>query len=109
MLICTQVLQAAVDRLLDTDDKVRVAAIEGIADAAHINLSLLEGTSKPLAAIADRLRDVKPGVVRKAAEKLLWVFKSHAMQKDHGSMVSSGAPIPVPLRSLLRLCCQMYR
>jgi hypothetical protein len=86
-----QVLQAAADRLLDTDDKVRMAAIEGITEAAQASLSLLEGTVQPLTAVADRLRDVKPAVVRTAAEKLLWIFKTYAVQKDQGTLVSSGA------------------
>jgi len=90
-VLVAQVLQAAAERLLDTDEKVRIAAIEGIADAAHTGLSLLEGAGKPLTAIAERLRDVKPAVVRKAAEKLLWIFKTHAVQKDQGTMVSTGA------------------
>jgi len=90
-VLVAQVLQAAADRLLDTDEKVRIAAIEGVADAAQAGLSLLEGAGKPLAAIAERLRDVKPAVVRKAAGKLLWIFKTYAVQKDQGTMVSTGA------------------
>ena len=86
-----QVLQAAADRLLDTDDKVRMAAIEGIADAAQSSLSLLEGTVQPLTSVADRLRDVKPAVMRTAAEKLLWIFQTYAVQKDQATLVSSGA------------------
>ena len=86
-----QVLQAAADRLLDTDERVRIAAIEGIADAAQAGLTLLEGAGKPLAAVAERLRDVKPAVVKKAAEKLLWVFKTYAVQRDQGTIVSTGA------------------
>ena len=77
-----------------------MAAIEGIADAAQASLSLLQEAAKPLdagswplAAVADRLRDVKPAVVRKAAEKLLWIFKTYAVQRGQGTMVSSGAAI----------------
>lgn len=85
-----QVLAAAVDRLMDTEEKVRIAAIEGIAGAAMTDLSLLEAHLKPLAGIADRLRDVKAAVARSAAEQLLAIFKAYTMQREQGAVVSPG-------------------
>lgn len=86
----SQVLEAAVDRLMDPEEKVRVAAIEGIAGAAMADLSLLEAHLKPLTGIADRLRDVKPAVSRAAAEQLLATFKTYTTQREQGAVVTAG-------------------
>lgn len=85
-----QVLEAAVDRLLDPEEKVRIAAIEGIAGAAMADLSLLEAHVQPITSIAERLRDVKPAVVRAAGEQLLAIFKAHSVQRGQGATVTAG-------------------
>ena len=77
-------------RLTDTDEQTRVAAIEGVTEAAIADLSLLEGHSRPLAAVAERLRDVKPAVARTAAEKLLAIFRAYAMKREQGAVVTAG-------------------
>ena len=79
------------DRLLDPEDRVRIAAIEGIAGAAIVDLSLLVAHVKPLSGVAERLRDVKPTVVRTAAEQLLAVFKAHTLKREQGAVVTAGA------------------
>lgn len=86
-----QVLEAAVDRLLDPEEKVRIAAIEGIAGAAMADLSLLEAHVKPITSVAERLRDVKPAVVRAAGEQLLAIFKVYTVQRGQGAAVTAGA------------------
>jgi hypothetical protein len=43
-----QVMKGLVGRLQDTDDEVRVAAIEGVTAAAKHSLALLDGTLAPL-------------------------------------------------------------
>lgn len=86
-----QVLEAAVDRLLDPEEKVRIAAIEGIAGAAMADLSLLEAHVQPITSVAERLKDVKPAVVRAAGEQLLAIFKAYTVQRGQGATVTAGA------------------
>jgi hypothetical protein len=47
-MVHLQVMKGLVGRLQDTDDEVRVAAIEGVTAAAKHSLALLDGTLAPL-------------------------------------------------------------
>ena len=85
-----QVLGAAVDRLMDPEERVRIAAIEGIGGAAMAGLDLLDQHLKPLTGIADRLRDLKPAVARAAAEQLLAIFKVYTVPREQGAVISPG-------------------
>lgn len=44
----SQVMKGLMGRLQDTEDEVRVAAIEGVTAAAKHSLALLDGTLAPL-------------------------------------------------------------
>ena len=81
------ILDAAVGRLIDPDDRVRAAAARAVADGATRGLHLT--TAPALRAVGDRLRDAKPAVARAAAGALLALFRSHVADKRGGADVSS--------------------
>jgi hypothetical protein len=73
-----QVIQAATERLLDFDERVRIGAIKAVCDvAATDNQSM---SSEALVAVTLRLRDTKLGVRKQALTSLLAVFRKGLLQ-----------------------------
>ncbi|XP_030527999.1 sister chromatid cohesion protein PDS5 homolog B isoform X3 [Rhodamnia argentea] len=79
-----EVLSALEGRLLDIDDRVRIQAVAAICDLAKCNLKFIPLTL--ISQAAERLRDKKISVRKKALQKLMEVYRSYCSMCAEGNM-----------------------
>ncbi|KAL2497210.1 ARM repeat superfamily protein [Abeliophyllum distichum] len=70
-----EVLSAIEGRLLDFDDRVRIEAVSVLCDLVRSNLNVVPAES--ISRAAERLRDKKVSVRRKALQKLLELYQDY--------------------------------
>ncbi|XP_010063388.2 sister chromatid cohesion protein PDS5 homolog A [Eucalyptus grandis] len=79
-----EVLSALEGRLLDIDDRVRIQAVAAICDLAKCNFKFIPLTL--ISQAAERLRDKKISVRKKALQKLMEVYRSYCSKCAEGNM-----------------------
>ncbi|KAI4320553.1 hypothetical protein MLD38_034022 [Melastoma candidum] len=105
-----EMISAMEGRLLDVDDKVRIQAVSAVCDLARVNLKLIPSTLIILT--AERLRDKKVSVRKKALQQLLEVYRHYCTwcAGDSNSVMEHFEQIPC---NILLLCndqdCKEFR
>ncbi|XP_024361716.1 sister chromatid cohesion protein PDS5 homolog A isoform X1 [Physcomitrium patens] len=79
-----EILAALQDRLLDYDEKVRVAVVEAFYDLAISDLKYVP--VDVLRKVSERIRDKKPGVRKITVLKSLELYKSYCTKCTEGSI-----------------------
>ncbi|XP_075648967.1 sister chromatid cohesion protein PDS5 homolog B isoform X1 [Castanea sativa] len=105
-----EVISALEDRLLDFDDKVRTQAVIVACDLAQSNLKFVP--PKLISQTAERLRDKKIIVRKKAFYKLIEVYRDYCNKCSEGHMTISDHFEQIPCK-ILMLCfdkdCKEFR
>ncbi|XP_068663367.1 sister chromatid cohesion protein PDS5 homolog B isoform X2 [Aristolochia californica] len=97
-----EVLCALQERLLDYDDKVRLEAIIVVCDLAKSNLQHIQPDI--ILQAAERLRDKKVSVRKKAMQKLLELYRTYCMKCVDG-IISVNCHFEQIPSKILALCC----
>ncbi|CAK9165271.1 unnamed protein product [Ilex paraguariensis] len=105
-----EVLTALEGRLLDFDDRVRTQAVTVVCDLARCNPKFVP--PELMSRAAERLRDKKVSVRKKALQKLLEVYQNYCTKCSGGTMTLSDHFEEIPCR-ILMLCydkdCKEFR
>ncbi|KAK2999347.1 hypothetical protein RJ639_023355, partial [Escallonia herrerae] len=96
-----ELLAALKGRLLDFDEKVRTQAVTVVSDLARSNLKSFP--PELISRAAERLRDTKVTVRKKALQKLLEVYQDYCTKCSGGIMTLSDHFEQIPCRTLM-LC-----
>ncbi|KAM7256072.1 hypothetical protein ACFE04_011813 [Oxalis oulophora] len=105
-----EVLAALQGRLLDFDDKVRAQAIVVACDLVKSNLKFIP--PKVVLEIAERLRDKKISVRKKAFQKLMEVYQDYCNKCSEGFMTISDHFEQIPCKILMLIYdrdCKEFR
>ncbi|KAJ4700670.1 sister chromatid cohesion protein PDS5-like A isoform X1 [Melia azedarach] len=105
-----QILTAIESRLLDFDDRVRTEAVVVACDLARSHLKFVP--AKLISEAAERLRDKKISVRKKALQKLLEVYRDYCKKCSESEMTICDHFEQIPCKILL-LCydkdCKEFR
>uniref|UniRef100_A0A1D1YLJ6 Sister chromatid cohesion protein PDS5 A n=1 Tax=Anthurium amnicola TaxID=1678845 RepID=A0A1D1YLJ6_9ARAE len=96
-----EILTALEGRLLDFDDKVRIQAVTVVCDLANFNMGFFP--SEIILQAADRLRDKKVSVRKRAMLKLLELYRAYCVKCSEGLLPLTGHFEQIPCR-ILTLC-----
>ncbi|XP_027150474.1 sister chromatid cohesion protein PDS5 homolog A-B-like [Coffea eugenioides] len=103
----SQILTELESRLLDFDDRVRMQAVSIVCDVARLQIGSV--TNELISQVADRLRDKKVSVRKKALQKLLELYQDYCT-KCVGDIKMHFEQIPC---KILMLCydkdCKEFR
>ncbi|KAF9687215.1 hypothetical protein SADUNF_Sadunf02G0070500 [Salix dunnii] len=86
-------------RLLDFDDRVRTQAAVVACDLARTNLRFFP--PELISKVAERLRDKKISVRKKALEKLMEVYREYCIMCSEGPMIASDHFEQIPCKVLM--------
>ncbi|KAJ6685415.1 PRECOCIOUS DISSOCIATION OF SISTERS 5 ISOFORM A [Salix purpurea] len=94
-----EILTALEGRLLDFDDRVRTQAAVVACDLARTNLRFFP--PELISKVAERLRDKKISVRKKALEKLMEVYREYCIMCFEGPMTASDHFEQIPCKVLM--------
>ncbi|KAJ6709378.1 PRECOCIOUS DISSOCIATION OF SISTERS 5 ISOFORM A [Salix koriyanagi] len=94
-----EILTALEGRLLDFDDRVRTQAAVVACDLARTNLRFFP--PELISKVAERLRDKKISVRKKALEKLMEVYREYCIMCSEGPMTASDHFEQIPCKVLM--------
>ncbi|XP_038899210.1 sister chromatid cohesion protein PDS5 homolog A isoform X2 [Benincasa hispida] len=105
-----EVLAAVEERLLDLDDRVRTQAVIVVCDIARSNIKFVPPTL--ISQAAERLRDKRISVRKKALQKLLEAYRDYCDKCSKGQSNMNDAFEQIPCKVLM-LCydkdCKEFR
>ncbi|KAJ6391648.1 hypothetical protein OIU77_025591 [Salix suchowensis] len=94
-----EILTALEGRLLDFDDRVRTQAAVVACDLARTNLRFFP--PELISKVAERLRDKKISVRKKALEKLMEVYREYCIMCSEGPMTANDHFEQIPCKVLM--------
>ncbi|KAJ6405305.1 hypothetical protein OIU84_013299 [Salix udensis] len=97
--VSREILTALEGRLLDFDDRVRTQAAVVACDLARTNLRFFP--PELISKVAERLRDKKISVRKKALEKLMEVYREYCIMCSEGPMTASDHFEQIPCKVLM--------
>ncbi|KAL3513624.1 hypothetical protein ACH5RR_026341 [Cinchona calisaya] len=97
----SEVLKGLESRLLDFDDRVRLQAVTVVCDLARSKINSV--TNELISRVAERLRDKKVSVRKKALQKLLELYQDYCTKCVEGILKLSDHFEQIPCR-ILMLC-----
>ncbi|KAJ6730469.1 ANDROGEN INDUCED INHIBITOR OF PROLIFERATION AS3 / PDS5-RELATED [Salix viminalis] len=97
--VSREILTALEGRLLDFDDRVRTQAAVVACDLARTNLRFFP--PELISKVAERLRDKKISVRKKALEKLMDVYREYCIMCSEGPMTASDHFEQIPCKVLM--------